>query len=79
MEDKNIEHSKDTERYKDIVLTITLNSDGVNVSGPIRNEPIALWMLEKAKDTIKAHNLLESQPKVQPAGGIMNFAKRFRR
>jgi hypothetical protein len=61
---------------KDIVLTITLNDEGIRVDGPIKNEPIALFMLEKAKDVIKAHNIMANQPKIQKPGGILNFARR---
>jgi len=60
---------------KDVVLTITLNKDGIGVIGPINNEPIALYLLEKAKDIVKAHNLMAGQPKIQPANGIMGFVR----
>ena len=40
-----------------IELVITLNGNDISVTGPIKNEPIAIWMLEKAKDIIKAHNV----------------------
>lgn len=37
------------------VLTIAMQKDGsFQVSGPIYNKPLALYMLEVAKDTIKA-------------------------
>lgn len=72
---------------KDIVLTITLNTKNqILVSGPgsmqMYDEPMCLYLLEKAKDTIKATNLRASQPKIATPqqGGIMNFArKRFGR
>ena len=63
------------EEQKSIVLTITLDGNGINVSGPIKNEPIALWLLEKAKDIVKASNIQDQQPKIQPARGIMNFVR----
>jgi hypothetical protein len=61
---------------KDIILTITFNDEGIRVDGPIKNKPIVLFMLEKAKDVIKAHNILAAQPKIQKPGGILNFVRR---
>lgn len=46
------------DKSREVILTITLSQDGkVLVNGPIANEPLALWMLDKAKDIIKAHNI----------------------
>lgn len=62
---------------KDIVLTIILNSNGVKVDGPIKNEPLALWMLDKAKDIIKIHNIQASEPVIhKPSHGILDFVRK---
>ena len=56
-------------------LEITWLDDGkVSVSGPIGNEPISLWMLEKAKDAIKQHNANpDNHRQITPAGiGILD-------
>jgi hypothetical protein len=44
-----------------LVLTITYDESNpqgaLHVSGCIEAEPMAIWMLEKAKDAIKVHNM----------------------
>jgi hypothetical protein len=72
----------------EVVLQIRLTSEGqLLVTGKvIENEPLALWLLNRAEDIIKAHNLQlahrraeEDRPKVTP-GNMMNFARNvFRR
>lgn len=70
------------ETPESVTLVIEFKSDGkINVNGPITNEMLSFFMLEKAKDIIKAHNIglaiKERQSKIQPVhGGIMNFARR---
>ena len=70
------------EELKDCILTITLTPEGkVLVSGHLENEPLMFWMLEKAKDTIKAHNIkksMEQKKIINAKGGIMNFIHRKR-
>ena len=56
-------------------ITIEAHTGKVNVEGCIRNEPLAFWLLDKAKDIIKVYNIQANQPAIQPAGGIMNFVK----
>jgi len=83
--DGNGELKPPTKEPKDIVLIITLSAlSGFNVQGPgngkMFDEPMCLYLLEKAKDKIKASNAVASQPMIQKSGGMMNFAKRgFRR
>ena len=81
--DKEIkpEETKSEPQTQEVKLTITYRIDGnVGVEGPITNEPFALWLLDKAKDTIKMFNIQRTQPKITPAkGGLMNFARRFHR
>ena len=61
---------------KEVILTITLSTEGVGVNGPITNEPLALWLIEKAKDIIKAHNILANQPKITTSNrNIFGFKK----
>lgn len=67
------------EQPKEIKLVIELlPNGGVNVSGILRNEPMALWLLDKAKDVIKAFNIqeqLRNKPVIQKVGGIMDFVR----
>jgi hypothetical protein len=64
----------------EIYLHITLNEAGaINVNGILRNEPLALWLLDKAKDIIKAVNIQVAQDarKIIPAKhGILDFMRR---
>jgi len=69
-----------SEEKQDTILKITLNEKGgIRVDGPITNEMLSFYMLEKAKDIIKGHNLQlaikEKQSKITQPGGIMNFVK----
>ena len=57
----NGELNKEPVEAKDLVLTITFKgSGGMEVVGPgnssMYDEPMCFWMLEKAKDFIKARN-----------------------
>lgn len=67
-----------------VSLVIEWTKDGkINVSGPITNEMLSFYLLERAKDIIKAHNLQlafkANQSKIVPAHGIVDFVrgKRF--
>lgn len=61
----------------EIKILITVNKDGqINVEGCIQNEPLAFWLLDKAKDIIKVYNIKNNDQLITPAkGGIMNFVK----
>jgi hypothetical protein len=55
---------------KDLHMEITFKEGkGIEVKGPgngdMYNEPICLWMLDKAKDFIKDHDTKASMSKVQ--------------
>jgi len=63
------------EEIKDIILTITMHGPEIKVDGPIRNEPLSLWLLDKAKDIIKISNIQANQPKVQPARGAFGIGR----
>ena len=80
MSGDNGEMKRDDLVPQDIKLTISYKSDGsVGVEGPLQNEPIVFFLLEKAKDTIKMFNLKNNEPKVVPAKGSMfNFARRLK-
>ena len=68
---------KEPEKLVNPKLVIELQGDGqLLVTGVIKNEMLALWMLEKAKDTIKSFNT----PKVVSNGDHMflNFLKHKR-
>jgi len=72
------------EAPKSVYLQIEFTNEGkINVNGPIANEMLCYFLLEKAKDIIKGHNLrliMEEKSKVvKPSGGIMNFARNLRR
>ncbi len=48
---------KSVEQKKDIELKIILQPNGaVVVNGPIKNEMLSFWLLDKAKDAIKSLN-----------------------
>ena len=69
------------EEIKELVLTVKLYPTGkIDVTGPIANEMLCLFLLEKGKDIIKAYAAkleLENRPKIVK-GGMLNFArKRF--
>ena len=76
--------SEEKEEIKEVkppnpFLMIELMDDGYNVKvgGIIMDERIAFFLLEKAKDVIKAYNLRQRTPQIVPAKhGIMNFARR---
>lgn len=64
------------EKHEDIKLTITLDSSGIRVDGPINNEMLSLYLLSKATDIVKAHNIMKSAPIIEkPRGGILSFAR----
>ena len=61
---------------RDQILQIKLTRDSFTVMGEIiKNEPMALWMLSKAIDYVKAWHINEARPKIEKPGGIMNFAR----
>jgi hypothetical protein len=67
-----------TDEPKDIVLTITLDPNGhLKADGPIQNEPLTFWMLDKAKDTIKAYNMTLAMQERQKAGKSSNIISRI--
>ena len=69
-EPKKEEQNAKPQEPKDIVLTITmLASNGqIQVSGPgnteVYDEPLCLWLLDKAKDIIKATNVRAMSSKI---------------
>ena len=73
------ENRSDSVTPNKVVLTITLHETGkVEVSGPLANEPLMFWLMEKAKDVTKAHNLrlaMENRPKVTSVHNIANFIR----
>jgi len=66
-----------------VSLTIEFTKEGkINVHGPVTNEMLCYYLLEKGKDIVKGHNLrlmMEEKSRITPVkGGILNFArKRF--
>lgn len=65
------------EEQKDITLTITFHPDNrpPQVTGPLANKPLCIYMLEVAKDMVKVWR--PEEPKVKPAG-IMDFVRKKR-
>ncbi len=59
----------------EITFTITMMTDGkILVNGPIQNLALCYFLLEEAKDVVKAFN--RQPPKVQAVqGGLMNFVR----
>ena len=70
---------EENKEKQDCVLIIKLTDEGkVLISGPLDNEPLCFWLLEKTKDIIKGHNLkkaLDNRPKITPAHRIINFIR----
>ena len=68
----------DPKESKDLHMEITFKEGkGIEVKGPgngdMYNEPLCLWMLDKAKDFIKDHDTKVSMSKVQiHKPGILN-------
>lgn len=61
----------------DLVMQIRLNQDGFAVTGEVvKNEPMSLFMLGKAIDTVKAYHLKQNAPVIQ-RGGVMGFARKI--
>lgn len=55
-----------------IVITFTPKTGHINVEGPVNNEMLSLWMLEKAKDAVKDQHIPKKL--VKPA---TSFEKEF--
>ena len=66
------------EASKDLHMEITFKEGkGIEVKGPgsgeMYNEPMCLWMLDKAKDFIKGHNMKAGMSKIELAKpGMVN-------
>ena len=76
MNEKDKLEKPEIKPVKKVVLTITADDEGVKVDGPLKNEAMCFWMLEKAKDTIKMFNMQQPSKIIKPQGGIMNFVRR---
>ena len=78
MEEKSPEQGAQ-EEVKEVVLSIKIYPTGkIDVSGPIANEMLCMFLLEKAKDIIKAYIAkleFENRPKIEKPHGIMGFAR----
>jgi len=61
---------------KTIVLTITLEDSGIRVDGPINNEMLSLYLLTKAVDIVKAHNIMKNAPVIEKPD-VMGFARKI--
>ena len=71
------EEAKEEQKLPDLVMQIRLTEQGFQVTGDvIKNEPMALYMIEKAKDTIKAFHIKQNTPVIQK-GGVMGFARKI--
>lgn len=65
------------EAPQELMIQIRFNQDGFAVTGEvIKNEPMALYLIEKAKDTIKAYHVKQNAPVIRK-GGVMNFARKI--
>ena len=83
-EPKKEEQNKEPQEPKNIVLTITLLAENgqIQINGPgnteLYDEPLCLWLLDKAKDIIKATNIKAAQSKiVQPYRGLNRIRGAF--
>lgn len=64
------------ETLPELIIQVRLNQDGFAVTGEvIKNEPMALFMLGKAVDTVKAFHVKQNAPLIQK-GGMMGFARK---
>lgn len=65
------------ETLPELIIQVRLNQDGFAVTGEvIKNEPMALFMLGKAVDTVKAFHVKQNTPVIQK-GGVMGFARKI--
>lgn len=58
------------EDVEELVMVITLKQDGnVQVSGPLVQKPLCLYMLELAKDVVKLYNpnpkIIQPRPRIK--------------
>ena len=71
------EEKQEEQKPPDLVIQIRLTQEGFAVTGEvIKNEPIALFMLGKAIDTVKAFHVKQNTPVIQK-GGMVNFARKL--
>ena len=65
------------QEQKQLELHILWKANGMAISGCVKNEMAALYMLEKGKDMIKQINRPQiAQAKIMPKKGIMDFVRR---
>ena len=50
-----------------VVITWTPRDGSVKVDGPMRNEPIMFWLLDKAKKIVEMANMRPEPPRIAPA------------
>ena len=51
----------------------------IAIDGPIKNEMLCLWLLEKSKDICKAFSQKKPSELIPPRGGMMDFVRRNKR
>ena len=59
----------------EIAIKFTVKTGNIQVKGVIHNEMLALYMLEKAKDLVKAINRPQPPLIQKPKGGLLNFVR----
>lgn len=68
---------------KSVVMTIALNQEGqLNVQAPGNGQaydiPMCLYLMDLAKDHVKAVNRRINQPRVIPASGLVGIKNRLK-
>ena len=59
-----------------IALTITITETGqVAITGPIENEMLVYYLLEKTRQAVAAHHAQAAQRLVQPASALPMLAR----
>jgi len=74
-EEKKEEEGKVPEEVE-IGIKFNPKTGNIAIRGVIKNEIIALYMLEKAKDMVKALNMPRPSSIIKPKGSIMDFVRR---
>ena len=72
-----MENKEEEIPLEEVELDIKLNlkTRNIQIRGVIKNEMLALYMLEKAKDMIKVLNMSQPSPIIRPKGGILSFVR----
>lgn len=66
---------ENSQKEIEIAVRYNLKTGNIQIEGIIKNEIMALYLLEKAKDMVKELNRPQPSQIVKPKGGIMDFVR----